>query len=270
MSEFLQCYPADKLGYGYHGDFMMGWDEDFLQQAVNTCTNLSGEIQDCPLFNIQSDNDAAQCTLDTPDDLKNDNSEGPRNGLAINVPIQPGPGLATSYPVVLANDATYMPALTKQPIKTTGLVPTLTYSAATETTIGVTDGMTNTKSPTAATLVSDGHAVSTLTTASVVGVTTVPAGKSAGPEPVVLSTSTITKPNGDILELVIEQVVVTVTGTGTPPPSAATSPATSAPFYGNIHVGPDGSVYTDEMKRKRDAHAHAHARRHSQRIHKLW
>ncbi|KAH0122003.1 hypothetical protein KCU82_g22542, partial [Aureobasidium melanogenum] len=46
---------GDPTGYGYHGDFQMGWDSsDFLQSAVDTCTNASGQIQDCPLFDIQT------------------------------------------------------------------------------------------------------------------------------------------------------------------------------------------------------------------------
>ncbi|KAK3491444.1 hypothetical protein B0T13DRAFT_74989 [Neurospora crassa] len=55
---------GDVQGFGYHADFMNGWDEDFLQQAVNTCTNLSGRIQDCPIFNIQSEAEQNQCTFD--------------------------------------------------------------------------------------------------------------------------------------------------------------------------------------------------------------
>lgn len=82
------------LGFGYHGDFMTGWNVGFLQQAVNTCTNLSGRIEDCPLFHIQSDEDAAKCFLKTPDELRDDNCAGPRRGLCGNVTIQAGPGYA--------------------------------------------------------------------------------------------------------------------------------------------------------------------------------
>ena len=84
-------YSDMRLGTGYHGDFMMGWQsEDFLQSAIDTCTNLSGEIEDCPLFDIQSDSDSAQCTFDMPSVLKNDQAEGPREGLPVDIPIQYG------------------------------------------------------------------------------------------------------------------------------------------------------------------------------------
>lgn len=70
------------LGYGLHGDFIMGWEEDFLQQAVNTCTNLSGLIEDCPLFNIVDQSVAEQCTLeDMPANLRREAGNGPFNQL---------------------------------------------------------------------------------------------------------------------------------------------------------------------------------------------
>ncbi|KAF2094432.1 hypothetical protein NA57DRAFT_24348, partial [Rhizodiscina lignyota] len=87
---------GDPTGCGYHGDFMTGWDVDFLQKAVNTCTNLSGEISDCPLFSLQSDDDAQQCTFPMPSQIKNDDCEGPSDGLCGNVPIQSGPAQATN------------------------------------------------------------------------------------------------------------------------------------------------------------------------------
>jgi hypothetical protein len=97
--QFMLSY-GDPVGTGYHGDFIMGWEsEEFLQNALDTCQNESGDIQDCPLFDIQSDSDAAECTFDVPDCLKHDKPEGPRQGLAVDVPIQYGPEQATKYPI---------------------------------------------------------------------------------------------------------------------------------------------------------------------------
>ena len=91
--EFMLSY-GDPVGTGYHGDFMMGWEsEEFLQNAIDTCTNESGDIEDCHLFNIQSDTDCAKCTFDMPSALKNDQAVGPREGLAVDIPIQYGPGM---------------------------------------------------------------------------------------------------------------------------------------------------------------------------------
>ena len=35
---------------GFHGDFVNGWDVNVLQQAVDQCTNDSGNMSDCPVF----------------------------------------------------------------------------------------------------------------------------------------------------------------------------------------------------------------------------
>jgi hypothetical protein len=40
-------------GFGYHGDFLNGWDVDVLQQAIAACTNSSRRIEDCLIFNLQ-------------------------------------------------------------------------------------------------------------------------------------------------------------------------------------------------------------------------
>ncbi|KAL7823829.1 hypothetical protein V8C26DRAFT_383986 [Trichoderma gracile] len=82
----------DTTGYGLHGDFIMGWDQDFLQQAVNTCTNPSGLIQDCPLFNVVDESVATQCHLeDMPAHLLKEDGNGPFAKL-------PGGGSAGSSP----------------------------------------------------------------------------------------------------------------------------------------------------------------------------
>ncbi|KAL7945461.1 hypothetical protein V8C42DRAFT_323216 [Trichoderma barbatum] len=72
----------DTTGYGLHGDFIMGWEEDFLQQAVNTCTNDSGRIQDCPLFNVVDESVATQCHLeDMPAHLRGEDTSEPLDKL---------------------------------------------------------------------------------------------------------------------------------------------------------------------------------------------
>ncbi|KAJ6789037.1 hypothetical protein PWT90_10987 [Aphanocladium album] len=57
---------GDTEGYAYHADFMMGWDKSFLQQAIETCTNPSGRIEDCPLFDVVDQATATSCKLDKP------------------------------------------------------------------------------------------------------------------------------------------------------------------------------------------------------------
>ncbi|RAL09206.1 DUF1996 domain-containing protein [Aspergillus homomorphus CBS 101889] len=86
---------GDPTGYGYHGDFMYGWDSEVLQQAVNTCTNMSGEVSDCPIFNLQSDEKQDQCHFPVPDALKNEDVNYHKGGLPNNLAIQSGPAYAS-------------------------------------------------------------------------------------------------------------------------------------------------------------------------------
>ncbi|KAI1331708.1 WSC domain-containing protein [Xylariaceae sp. FL0255] len=82
---------GDPTGYGYHGDFVNGWDVATLQKAINECTDDSGDIQDCAAFTLREDDDMASCkTLARVDE--------PTSGILATLPgcnpIQPGPAPA--------------------------------------------------------------------------------------------------------------------------------------------------------------------------------
>lgn len=66
---------------------MMGWDPDFLQEAIDTCTHKSGNILDCPIFDIVSEEEARKCTMELPSALANEDVRGPLRSLPGNVPI---------------------------------------------------------------------------------------------------------------------------------------------------------------------------------------
>lgn len=69
-----------------------------LQSAIDTCDKGdadTGNIEDCPVFNIQKESEAAKCQFDVPKALSDDNCEGPADGLCGNVPIQDGPAYAS-------------------------------------------------------------------------------------------------------------------------------------------------------------------------------
>lgn len=87
---------GDTTGYGFHGDFIMGWDEEFLQKAVDTCTNLSGKVSDCPLFTLQDTSAMESCNLTSvPAAVAQDAKQiKDLQQLPGNVPIQPGPAYA--------------------------------------------------------------------------------------------------------------------------------------------------------------------------------
>ncbi|RMZ74765.1 hypothetical protein DV737_g5758, partial [Chaetothyriales sp. CBS 132003] len=54
---------GDPTGYGSHGDFIMGWEEDHLQRAIDSCTNLSGRVEDCAEFTLIPDSQAEGCYI---------------------------------------------------------------------------------------------------------------------------------------------------------------------------------------------------------------
>jgi hypothetical protein len=105
---------GDPTGYGYHGDFIMGWAEDFLQSAVDTCTNPSGRIQDCPLFTIQDDADVQACKINKGllSALLDEDLIGPMGGLPGDVPVNAGPGyVVKGAPVPDESSAAPVPTL---------------------------------------------------------------------------------------------------------------------------------------------------------------
>ena len=55
---------------------MMGWDEGLLQEAVDTCTNPSGRIQDCSKFTLQSLQEEEQCQMSMPHGLSEEKVDG--------------------------------------------------------------------------------------------------------------------------------------------------------------------------------------------------
>ncbi|KAL1880210.1 hypothetical protein VTK73DRAFT_6038 [Phialemonium thermophilum] len=113
---------GDVRGFGYHADFITGWNQDFLQQAVDTCTNPSGEIQDCPIFDIQDQPTQNRCTMTTPAALASEAVSGiVGTVLPGNVAIQYGP-----QPATLAN-----PPTQSVPVP----VPTASYSPGAQNTL---------------------------------------------------------------------------------------------------------------------------------------
>lgn len=87
---------GDPTGFGYHGDFMHGWEPGVLEQAVEQCTNPSGEVEDCAVFDIQSEDDQRQCTFDMPTILKNEKVTLTSGGLPNKLAIQWGPSYASA------------------------------------------------------------------------------------------------------------------------------------------------------------------------------
>jgi len=54
---------GDRTGYGFHGDFVNGWDIDVLQNATTKCNDLSGNLSDCPYFDLFTDDECQACKI---------------------------------------------------------------------------------------------------------------------------------------------------------------------------------------------------------------
>ncbi|KAK4953835.1 hypothetical protein LTR10_008439 [Elasticomyces elasticus] len=218
---------GDPTGTGYHGDFIMGWEsEDFLQNALDTCQNESGDIQDCPLFDIQGDDVAANCTFSMPSVLDQDDVKSPRSGLPVAIPVQNGPSPATQYPVA-GRESVPTSSIPSTTASASFSLPTLSYTRAdpheTSTALGgivvnkVSIASTKTTLPPAAKYAPSSIAAPSSSESQYVAPSSITEAPSAtGPEPDILATSYLTSGN-TVVELVIQEVDVTVTAT----PSAA-------------------------------------------------
>jgi hypothetical protein len=89
---------GDSTGYGLHGDFLNGWDQSVLSRAVQACTDGSGELQNCPVFQnegrIQTNDQMNSCPS-APNPLPSENISGPMQYLPGCVPVTNGPAPAT-------------------------------------------------------------------------------------------------------------------------------------------------------------------------------
>ncbi|KAE8147040.1 hypothetical protein BDV25DRAFT_41151 [Aspergillus avenaceus] len=86
---------GDPTGYGYHADFIHGWQDGVLDKAIKKCTNLSGRIEDCDVFDIQTESDQRQCKFDLPRILKNEDLYSHEGGIPNDIVIESGPAYAS-------------------------------------------------------------------------------------------------------------------------------------------------------------------------------
>lgn len=56
---------GDATGLGFHGDFFNGWDVDVLQEAIDTCADNSGRVDDCAAVTMFTDQECNDCKLPT-------------------------------------------------------------------------------------------------------------------------------------------------------------------------------------------------------------
>ncbi|KAF2448825.1 hypothetical protein P171DRAFT_352724 [Karstenula rhodostoma CBS 690.94] len=205
---------GDPTGYGYHGDFQNGWSDEILGSAIQQCTNPSGQLSDCPVFELQTEEEGSKCQFKMPEELDADNCEGPAPGLCGNVPVQFGPeyatgllkpgetGSATAAPTTVASSD--LPA-----------VPTLSYTTAQSAPAPATP---TPEAPVPASSAAQAPAPETSVSAEAPAPTSPPADAPAPAPPAgnIVSTSIYTSA-GTVYEVAIQQVEVTVTVSGPAP-----------------------------------------------------
>lgn len=120
VSQYKECEyvfsNGDPTGYGYHADFMNGWQEGILQNAIDDCTDLSGKIELCKAFNLYTEEEMSNCKIKHTD-IEGD-CIGPMTSLPGCNEIQYGPEPATcsdpaSKPVVPSAPPYNEPAVTQ-------------------------------------------------------------------------------------------------------------------------------------------------------------
>lgn len=88
---YFALSTGDPTGYGYHGDFMEGWEDGVLEEAVKTCTNPSGMVEDCSVFELQSQIEQNLCSFDIPEILKSEEVKKVKGGLPNKLKVTWGP-----------------------------------------------------------------------------------------------------------------------------------------------------------------------------------
>lgn len=211
----------------------MGWDETnfTLQDAVDTCTNLDGQIESCPLFTILSEAEQQECKFDMPSALDDDDIEGPISNLPGDVALAWGPAPANEAATVSSG---------QEDTSTTMTLATLSYSAGSTASIsGVFEAGNIFK-------------VTPTTTTISVG----PSSTAASDAMVTLATSTYTYTgaNGDVTisKIVYEEAITWVTEMVT------------TTVYVEPTVTPAEATVTPVVARRDHVHAHKlrHARGH--------
>jgi len=207
---------GDPTGYGYHADFINGWNIDVLQSAVNDCTNPSGRTEDCQHFSgkLQTEAEQDKCDIqETPAVLAKDDCAGPAKGLCGNVPVQYGPGYANPLKPGSPAKPTAKPILSS-----VAPVPTQSYAPArSEGPGGISKYDVNTAEPKPAAPSAKYEApkapkVEVPPAPPAVTPAPAPAKQNVDPNAKIVSTTTYTSA-GVVYEVAIEEVVVVVTVT---------------------------------------------------------
>ncbi|KAL3470422.1 hypothetical protein BJX99DRAFT_239528 [Aspergillus californicus] len=124
---YFALSTGDPTGFGYHGDFMHGWESGVLEKAVETCTNESGEVEDCAIFELQTELEQGLCSFDLPSILSSEDVTKVKGSLPNKIAMEWGPDYA--FPIkYVGEDASSTAAPTSTETSS---------SSSTESTLGL-------------------------------------------------------------------------------------------------------------------------------------
>ncbi|KAF2740116.1 WSC-domain-containing protein [Polyplosphaeria fusca] len=86
---------GDPTGYGFHGDFVNGWDTNVLQNAIDNCNANNGDVSACSAVTMFSVDECNACKLPT---VVAENTDGWQRSLPGCNPVQNGPAYASRVP----------------------------------------------------------------------------------------------------------------------------------------------------------------------------
>ncbi|KAJ4024395.1 hypothetical protein NW752_002964 [Fusarium irregulare] len=280
---------GDTTGYGYHADFIMGWEEEFLQDAIKTCTSETGRIEDCPLFDVVSEEKAKTCEMKMPKALENEDCKGPLKALPgsngdsdVEKPdptgIKPAPTLTYAPGERPTNSASPLPGQIFKVSSAYGAPAAGPSSVNTEKPSPIYSKIAESSAPAllpTIEAVADVGAVAIEQTASVEAEapTTTPAPQFEPAEETKSFYSTQYITNGNLVSKILweeevvyvtdlqeETVVVTVTSTAIATPSVGPAPAAAPPAPPAAEAAPPAAA--PARRRRRGAHLHGHGHRH--------
>lgn len=251
---------GDPTGFGYHGDFMFGWEDGVLQQAVDTCTSETGEVGDCEIFDLQTETEQRQCAFDIPSQILHDEVYMDEQGLPGDVPIEWGP----AYAMPTGSPTTSTPLLPDIP---TLSLPSISLGVSIDTgnLFGKANVLTTAEQAPATT-------TATITSSASTSTSTSTSTSSSSPTPTP-TTSLVMGPlteeivylEQDVIVLVDENGVPYATRTGTPrtlsstiTTTTETSTVVSYVERDNVASEPERRDHRADHARRRALHRHGH------------
>jgi hypothetical protein len=203
----------------------MGWEESFLQNAVNTCTNPSGKIEDCALFDIQSSDKYSNCNItNIPSAIAKENVVGAMSTLPGNPAIVSG-GYASGATAGGSGSGSKPTTSAAAPVTSaapSSVLPTLSYQAGSSVASGsqyIPGAIFAAKSGSDESSTAKGAVVTIPTSSSAAAITSAPA---ASPSSVQTFFSTEYQTNGQVVSeiLWVEDVVTITAGAPSTTPAA--------------------------------------------------